>query len=325
MRERRSTVRVPCALPVQYSPTNRFSNFAGRLADVSVRGLGLSTPHPIERGAHLSAKLLLPGEDEPVILTGIVRWSSSTSSKHGDYESGIELTNVDDTTHFCLQSFVTARLTDASSASRFTRQVRRGEIWNAIRASVWAVSGVCSAALIWWIAVSERQKATLREDLAERAVIVGNLQVRQQALQQELGQAQLSAADAVTEIQRLQAERAQLETQLGWMTRSLTDLQDAYARVREERENLRRQIVEMEQRFQSIPELRKAMRTAVKTQRDARRLQRTAWIQRLRAADQDVLQRGNRGYVVQAGASTITGSRVAVRVYAPELSEPSPQ
>jgi len=181
--------------------------------------------------------------------------------------------------------------------------------------------------------------AQLSHDLAQRELLVSQLQARNdqlearhQTLQRELEQTKAQAVSAQAELGRLQQQTAQLATEVRWFTQNLGDLKQVYLRVRTEREQLQthlrlleEQRTVLEERFKSIPELRKAIQKAQQAQAYRLREERRQWIEALREADRRELERGNRGYIIQAGQPTLTSARLSIRVHTPEPTDtPSP-
>ena len=316
MRERRATVRVGCFLPAEYRVAERSLVSPGRITDLSLGGLRLFTSRPLAGGERVTVTFTLPRDDNPVSVHGLIRWSGPASSGDPGCPVGVEFERLDETTRFCVQAFVTDQ-------TKPTSLLKVG--WPLL-------VGIVSAGICVWILQLQRQKEQLRQTLAERTSVITQLEATHQQLAQELDQTKAASSLTATEIGRLQHQRSQLETELGWLSQNLGELKQAYLRVRDERDALqnRVQVLEqqqaaLEQRLTSIPELRKAIRQAAQAQAKQRREQRSQWLARLRDADQQALQHGNRGYVVRDGHPTLAGSRLSIRVLPPESpAESSP-
>jgi len=323
MQERRAAIRVTCALPAAYSVTNRLSTLPARVTDLSMKGVRLWTGEPLMPGDQVTTSFLLPSEDRPLIVNGRVRWQGAEAGRSGGYQSGVEFGDVDETTQFCLQAFVTSSL---QQVHRQAPAARPAEARPTLTRSQWlSIAAVIAGALAGlglagWIMAAERQKTLLRRDLADRSAKVMQLQTQQEQLQRSLSQEQASAADSRSEVQYLQAKRSELEYEIGWLNRNLADLKEVYLRVKTEREELRQQMADLQARFQSMPALRKAMRAAVQARQEAQQLAHRQLAARVKESDQLALEQGNRGYVMRAGLSTLSSTRLAVRVYTPEAS-----
>lgn len=318
MRERRTAVRVPCVLPAHYSVTNRLSTVSARVTDLSVNGLSLETAESLSPGDHVTTNLLLPGEDHPLVINGQVRWCAGLQAdRSGAVRSGIGFSDLDDTTHFCLQAFVSSQLAQDHRPPAVSQSgAPRGR--TIAVAAEWIVGALAVAGLGWWVVASEQQNTRLRRALVHQTAQFAQLQGRQDQLQQTLSQERAAVGESRTEMERLQARRQELEDQMTWLTRELADLKQAYGRVQAEREQLGQQLAALQARFQSIPELRKAIRAAKQAKRAARR---AAWRQRLtrrRETDQLTLEHGNRGYVLFGGVPTLTSARLTIQVHSPE-------
>ncbi len=333
MQERRSVIRVKCFLPSQYAYPPDSPAVNGHIADLSVRGLGLlAGGKDGEPGQRVQVSVLLPSEEEFLTVQGIIRWTASSASRHGGYPRGIEFVDLDETQRYRLQTFVTDSLQQSRFQESLTRTVERVQQTmpsRVLAASGLLLSGVLVAGLCIWIVTLQRQSEHLRQVLAERARVITQLETRHQALQQELDQTKGQLARSFAEITQFHAQTARFETDLQWFSQNLSELTQAYLRLRDEREQLTKRLAQveqqhvlLEQRWQSIPELRTALRQAYETRRQQLRAQRRQWLAQLREEDQRRLMSGNRGYVMKAGQPTLTSSHLSIRVYTPEPSGP---
>lgn len=336
MRERRATVRVSCFLPAEYRLSDGTVTSSGQITNLSVQGLGLLTSQPLHPGHRLAARLALPNDGESLELAGLVRWSVDSPGRDGSSLAGVEFERLDETTRFCLQAFVTDQ---THQGGRFRGRVSRTLAWvqrtiplRALRLSGLLLGVLVMAALALWVLMLQRKNEQLVQALAERTLVVTQLEARQQQLQERLTQTGLQALDSASEVERLQRQTAHLEAQVGWLSQNLRDLKGAYERVRIERTqladevgHLERQQAELSHRLASVPDLQQAMREAVRVRRRDRRQAWLAQIAQQREQDRTAAQQGNRGYVVYEGTPTLTsGPRLSIRVLNPEpLSSPS--
>jgi chromosome segregation ATPase len=331
MEERRATVRSGCSLPAEYAFSDSPIGHHGRITNLSVKGLGLLARQINGQGSPVRVHFTLPSEEQPLAVNGIIRWRQDHASKHGLSSVGIEFVEPDDTTRFCLQAFVAGQVQQAKSAGQSRRIVSErpsGISSRVVTASGLLMAGLVVSGLLFWILMMRREMDALSQRLAERTTLATQLEARRGQLEETLRQSQAQAAVAVAEIERLQRQTAQLEEHIQWLSQNLGELTQAYQRVRDEREQLHQQIVQLEEqhkrfeeRLGSVPELRSAMRQAIRAQQGLLRRERAQRIERLRERDHATLQQGNRGYVMQSGQSTLTSTRLSIRVH--ELTSPA--
>ena len=330
MQERRATVRVACSLAADARLADGTTLSAGRLTNLSVQGAGLLISSPLAPGSRLTTRLTLPDDDLPLTLDGVVRWCATSPANGGTYPVGMELTALDDTARFRLQSFVTAQTAHLGARGRlgsFSRWWPERVPTRVVRASELLLIGLVIATLALWILILQRKNEQLLQALAERTVLISQLEARHQQLEEQVKQAGLEALDSAADIQRLQRHTARLEEDVEWLSQNLRDLKEAYARVQVERSILEQRQADLTQRLTSVAELRKAMRDAIQV---GRRQRWEAWRQRLallRETERLASQSGNRGYVMYQGRPTLTaGHHLAIHVHAPEAisSDSSP-
>jgi type IV pilus assembly protein PilZ len=71
--EKRLHARVPVGAPLTcHRPDGR--SFAGNAKDISIGGMFLETPQPVEFGDELRIEILLPRAKQPFALPAVVRW-----------------------------------------------------------------------------------------------------------------------------------------------------------------------------------------------------------------------------------------------------------
>lgn len=331
MQERRATVRVGCFLPADYRLSDASPLSPGRITNLSINGLALLASRPVGGGERLSMRFLLPGDDEPFALDGIVRWSRVEPTPQGEHPLGVEFERLDDTSQFRLQAFVTEQLEQSERfIGRLERRVsrlRQRIPSRVVRIAIWA-GGIAAMLLLGaWLIALHQQNTSLRQTLVERAMVISQLEARQQQLQEALRQARTEASESLRELDRLKSQTAELEMEVGRFAQNLGEVQAAYAGVQGERDQLRQQVEALAQqqaalqaKFESIPELRKAIRTVIRSQQVKRRDARLTRIAQLRRADIEHARSGNRGFVVYGGIPTLTSSRLSIRVYTPETA-----
>ncbi|MBI4323298.1 MAG: PilZ domain-containing protein [Candidatus Omnitrophica bacterium] len=334
MRERRTTVRVNCFLPTQYHLVDSPAMSSGQVTNLSAEGLRLLATSPLQDDERVRLSFSLPnGQEAAVAVQGIVRWRQPDAATDQGHSVGVEFEGLDETTRFCLQSFIAEQAQREPHTNGFGRRMRRLRTSSLIRVLKigWPlVIGLVGAGGCVWILSLQRQQEQLRSTIAERAAIITQLEAQHQQLQQELGQARAAASSAGTEVEQLQAQRSQSETQIAALTQNLGELQQAYRQLREERDALKQwvQALEhqqqaLEQRLKSVPELHKALRQAYRVRAKERLERWQQWLARPHGAPSDTLVEGNGGYLIRGGQPTTASSRLSIRVLDP-TAEPSP-
>jgi type IV pilus assembly protein PilZ len=84
--EKRSHVRVPIALKVEYKRLNSF--FADYTKNISRGGTFIRTKNPLAIGTEFVFHLAIPGLEEPLALRGKVQWIVKDDDG-GDHEPGM--------------------------------------------------------------------------------------------------------------------------------------------------------------------------------------------------------------------------------------------
>ena len=334
MRERRTTVRVNCFLPAQYHVVDSPAMSSGQVTDLSAEGVCLLATSPLRDDEHVRISFSLPNEQEaPVAVKGIVRWRQPDAATEKGYPVGVEFEGLDETTRFCLQSFI------AEQAQRETRTNGIGQRMRWLRTSPlirvlgigWPlVIGLVGAGGCVWILSLQRQQEQLRSTIAERAAIITQLEAQHQQLQHALDQARATASSAGTEVAQLQAQRTQFETQIASLTQHLGELQQGYRQLTEERDALKQWVQTLEhqqqafeQRLASIPELHRALGQAYRVQAKERLEHRRQRLARRHREPAQTPMEGNGGYLIRGGQPTTTSGRLSIRVLDP-TADPSP-
>ena len=71
--EKRESLRAPIELKVEYKRLNTF--FADYTKNISKHGTYIKTDKPLGIGTEFIFKLFIPSLDEPIVLTGEVKWT----------------------------------------------------------------------------------------------------------------------------------------------------------------------------------------------------------------------------------------------------------
>ena len=335
MQERRTTIRVPYACRAQLCQAEDFLPRDGRLFNLSERGAGVLTRSVPKSGERLTVSFALPGEGEPLIATGVVRWSDGESPRRW-HALGMEWLPLDEGTRSRLHHFIYAatqqplREAPARSAGSWIRPaVRRALIILALIGT--AITG---GVLYLWVLSLQRETRTLTATVSQREAMIGSLQQHRARLTSELGEAKASLAVAAGEAARLDQQARQLGANVGHLTDEAQQMQQAYSQVSDERDHLTQRVLALEQerasfqqRLSSVDELRLAIQEAVEARRQASAVQRQVAWQERRASDLQWLAHGNQGYLVRQGKSTLvqpagSGGGIRIRVLEPEAAAP---
>lgn len=334
MRERRTTVRVNCFLPTQYHLVDSPAISSGQVTNLSAEGVRLLATSPLQDNEHVRLSLLLPNEPETAVdVQGIVRWRQPDAATQEGHPVGVEFEGLDETTRFCLQSFIAEqaqREPHTNGLGQRMRRLRTSPLIRVLKIGWPLVIGLVGAGGCVWILHLQRQQEQLRETIAERAAVITQLEAQHHELQQALEQARAAASSAGTEVEQLQAQRTQFETQVTALTQNVRELQQAYQRLAEERDALKQwvQALEhqqqaLEQRLASVSELHKALRQAYRVRAKDRLERWRQWLTRLHRAPSEPRAEGNNGYLIRDGQPTTSSNRLSIRVLDP-TAEPSP-
>ena len=336
MRERRTTVRINCFLPAQYRPFDTTPEFSGLVTDVSVEGVRLLADHQFEEGQHVRVGFALPDHEraEPLDVQGVVRWRAP-QGQHG-FPPGLEFEQLDETSRFRLQSFITQRIEPVPPGRPRAAWARKSSWMSAMSIGWPLMLGLIAATGCLWILSLRREQERLQQALVERTAVMAQLQARQDELQHTLDQTRASASLMGMETRRLEGQREEFGQEIARLGTNLNALNQEFSKLQAERNALKQwvQALEqqqkiLEQRLSSIPELRKALRQAYVRQSQQQRAQMLQWwAARFRPTAKSVdrlVEGGNRGYLVRDGQSTAASNAsapLAIRVLAPE-STPS--
>ena len=343
MQERRSTVRVPYESRVQCCQADDFLPRDGRLFNLSERGAGVQVRTTPKLGERLTLSLLLPGDVEPWIATGLVRWSGPHTPKSRWQSLGLEWLPLEEASRHQLHRFlyaatqhVSARPAAAPIRFRWPASVMRSL---AIGLALCAAA-VAGGALYLWVLSLRGENQLLTNEVSHRDNLIGILQQHNTRLAGELGTAKSSLAVTTAEVVRLDHQAQQLGTEIQQLTAGVDEMQRSYVQVREERDQLTQQVLGLEQeratlerRLSSVEELRLAIGEAIEARRQAREVQQQLLAQERRAADLQFVGGGNQGYLIREGRPTSEprGGRggLVIRVLnpqpSPQIPAPSPQ
>ena len=342
MQERRTTIRARYSSRAQYCSAEDLLPRDGRVTNLSERGAGVLARERRPVGERVTVTFPLPEEEEPLTVTGVVRWSEGQARGRG-YPMGLEWLPLEETTSHRLHAFLNAQAREAP---------RRAEVgvWRSLRSvrSLAVGVGIVLAILLGLrlfrgATALQQENRQLGGAVAQRNEIIQQLELRGAGLEQELtasntqlatSKVQLTAAaEAMTQLGRqsqgLEGDVQRLGQEVERFQQSYVQLQESYGQLREEREALMLRVLDLQQertllakRLSSIPDLRRAIRDAIQARTEA---QRQVWLQaRLAAAAREQSVEGNRGYLVWEGQPTAGRSALSIKVHEPETLPSTP-
>ena len=325
MQERRATIRHAHQCPVTYCPTEDLLARDGLLMNLSERGAGLrlhETHQPEER---VAVSVPLPGADEPVTLTGSVRWSEPPARLRRWYAVGVEWLPPEASVLERVRSFLhTLGPPSASQAATKRSPMVRAMLQGTIVAGI--IVGVLLVTLyLSWVRALQWENRQLVSDVRKRDVVIANLEQDGVRLQHELASAKSDLAVTASAVSQLDTRAKQLTGDIQQLNTAVDHVQQSYLQVRQERGRLMERVMQLEQerarlasRLASVPVLRLAIRDAVEARRQAQAEQRRRLLQLQQAADRRRLAQGNRGYLLRDGRPTASPSTVWIHVHQPE-------
>ena len=328
MQERRATIRVSYPCRAHYCPSNDLLPRDGHLVNISERGAGLLTRETHRTGERITVSFALPGEDEPVTATGVVRWANPSGRQNRWQPHGLEWLPLEETARHRLSAFVNDRA-KASPGQRVPTLARARATgvsveWIVIR--IGFVFGALLCVLLgFWVMALQKQHRELTTAVQEGHATISHLEMQSAGRQRQLEQAQAGLATTTEEVLRLDQETRQLSTRVQQLGQGMEQAQRSYEQVTQEREGLMQRVLDLEQermllqhKLSSIPGLRRAIRDAIRTRRQVEHAQRRRLLEARRAESRAQLAAGNRGYVIRDGRSTVDRSTVWIRVHDPE-------
>jgi len=327
MQERRTTVRIERSCRVQYCPETDFLPRDGRLTNLSERGAGWVAREPHQAGERVTINFSIPGEEEPLTATGVVRWSTQDARGGRWHPAGIEWLPIEEATRNRLHQFLSREVASASSRTVRKPRIQIGGPAFPTLTIVSVVAGgvVLAIGTILWLALLQRQNRQLAATVQQRTMAIQQLVQREQQLQQELGAARTRLNTSTTEVTQLHRQRQSLQGEVQTLHQEVGRAQESYAKASEERNELMQKVLDLEQerlllrkRLSSVPELRQAIREAIDAHRQEEQTQRRLLAEARREAERQQSVAGNHGYLIQAGQPTANRSTVWIRVHEPE-------
>lgn len=336
MQERRTTVRTRCNYRAQYCAADDLLPRDGQLINISERGAGLLVREPRRAGEQITASFSLPGDNEPLTATGVIRWSLPPV-KGRWYPLGLEWLPLEEAARSRLHGFLSQ---PKAEPQRVLPSGAGKPMPSWVLGTLWVVAVVLVGVVAWlWVGMLSRQ-ADLEQDVAQRNVAISALKHREQRLAareawlaQELVNAKMNLATAAGELSRLDGQAQDLTTDAQRLNQEVGLFEQSYAKVQQERTGLIQQVMNLEQerlklvgKLSSLPDLHMAIRNAI----EARKAESAAdsggfaWSIR-RSADSAIEEDDNRGFIVRNGQSTLSrrnGATMWIKVHEPEASAP---
>jgi hypothetical protein len=333
MQERRNTIRLHHFCRAQYCPFEDPVPRDGRITTLSERGAGLLVRSAHAIGERLTVNFSLPGDQDPMTATGVVRWSGLQLPRGGWYPLGIEWLPLDEATRNRLHRFLYSRppapaprtpsTTPASAPGRAAAPIsarvkRRGAI-----AAGAAYGALVASGVYVWVNSLEQENRRLESVIVQRNRTIQQLQEEEQRLQEVLGETKTRLASTTGEVTRLDQESKSLKGEVEQLGGDVERFQRSYVRVSGEREQLIRRIMDLEQeraalakRVASLEELQLAVREAIELRRQQPPY---VYVETQQELDRKELIEGNQGYLVREGRQTSGGSSgLWIRVHDPE-------
>ena len=193
---------------------------------------------------------------------------------------------------------------------------------------VLGVLTVVLVASLWRTVAVEREKRRIAAAYEQAQRMAQQLGEERAHLNEELVQAKQTIGGQTSDISHFQNELQELQGRLDKTMTELAALQREHQELRQSNASLTTQLSsvttekqELEQRLASLRELQLAIRDVKRKMWNERWASWRAHVQAAKAADQERLATGNRGYLVRNGTPTL-GSRTKMQVH---VLEPQPQ
>ena len=340
MQERRTTIRIGHRCRMQYCGSDDLLSRDGQLTNLSERGVGLRLRESHRSGERITISFALPGADDPLTATGVLRWGEPTSIRPRWYGAGLEWLPMEEATRNRLHAFLSSCAIPVSPPRSAVAR-SRGWSWS-VRLAIAFLA--LTATVLGGMVVVRRFHALQHENLQfasalqQRDSTITQLAHDGARLQEELKVARTQLSSTAEKLQRVDERTQHLTGEVERLNRNAEAIQQSYLRVRQQREQLTQHLLELQQenttlaqerahlagRLSSLPELRPAIREAIEVRRHEAAVQRRARRQAKREAERDQAIGGNQGYLIREGRQTINQSTVWIRVHEPE-SLPSTQ
>lgn len=181
-------------------------------------------------------------------------------------------------------------------------------------------------ASLWRTVSVEREKHRIAASYEAARQTLAQLEEERTTLAAELSVAQSTMTEQAGEVASLQTALKGVQDKLDHTVDELASLQREHEQLRQQRASLTSALdsvvaekAQLEVKLSSIKELKVAIRDIKRNMGEQRWAAWRARVEAARAADQERLMAGNRGYVLQDGVSTLgVNTKLHVRVLEPE-------
>ena len=172
----------------------------------------------------------------------------------------------------------------------------------------------------------EREKRRIAANYEQAQQMVSQLTDEQQRLTDELSTARKTMESQAGDLAGLRLELRGVQDRLDQTVVELASLQREHEQLRQEKSSMVSELSaitsekeELARRLSSLQELRLAIREVKRKMSDERWAAWRAHVEELKEADREQLAKGNRGFVVHAGRSTLGATpRLHVQVLEPQ-------
>jgi len=322
MQERRTTIRKSHYARMQYCPSEDLELRDGRMADVSERGAGALMRERHRSGELVTLGFSLPGIEDTLTATGVIRWSGSQSPKGNWHRAGVEWLPLEDATRNRLHQFLE---TAKPAPSRRTTSGAGASIRRAALVASAVAIGLFGWGLYHWTSQVETENTELVSSVKRRDAIIHFLGQEGQRLKFELGDARQHLAEAAGAVAQLDVQAQFFGKEVERLSQDVARFQHSYLEFHEERAQLMQRVLTLEQekaslakRLNSVDELTLAIREAIGRHKQVQQADRLAVLKAKHDVQERWLSQGNRGYLVRDGRPTIGRSTVWIRVREPE-------
>ena len=311
MQERRTTIRFDYPTRAQYCSGEELIPRDGWLQNLSERGASLWVHEAHHSGERITVTVPLKGTDDLMTATGLVRWSSQRPFGWRRHSVGVEWLALGETSRQCLQRFLEdgARAGTLLSLSREQGEALhiKGPRWLGFSLALAVIGAALMFLGLWVVAAAHRENRRLETIVRQRNAMMGRLVERDEILQQELGAANAQLAMTSREIIQLDQQTQLLEETLKRLNQDVGAVQRSYAETQQARRALAEQLMALERnrtelirRLSQAEELQLAVREAIEARQGLQPATSSATPALPRTGS-----RGNRGFVVLNGRSTI--------------------
>ena len=318
MQERRTTIRVPHQGRAQYCSSGDLLPKDGSITNLSERGAAVRVREPHTPGERVTVHFPLPGAQEALTTTGIVRWSGAEPERGRGVPVGLEWLPFEETTGHLLHRFLNSSRQTASARASSGRGRVLGRDPSTRRVALrWGIlCGLFVAIFCWQLGGAI---------LDGRHAMIQRLEEHGTHLRSALDSAMMNLRATSDEVERLSQQAQALEGRAQALSQEVTQFQQSSAALHQERSALIDRVLELEQaraalirRSVPVDELQLAIRETI-----ARKQAAQSFFSRVLPGTTERHQwvrAGSRGYRIQDGQRA-TPSRpfVEVHVHEPEL------